>query len=193
MSKNLLATDGECFLYKLFLGAKEADYFYLNLQKQIQWKQQPIKVFGKSINQPRLTAYYADSGVEYKYSGLSLEPLSWTEDLAVLREKIEKFCATQFNALLLNLYRDGADHMGYHSDDEKELCKSTPIVSLSLGATRNFRFKHKQDSDKKCVCVLEHGDLLVMSQETQTKWKHALTKSTKVKSSRINLTFRKIV
>jgi alkylated DNA repair dioxygenase AlkB len=45
--------------------------------------------------------------------------------------------------VLLNLYRNGVDSMGWHSDDERELGERPVIASVSLGATRRFRLRHK--------------------------------------------------
>ena len=81
--------------------------------------------------------------------------------------------------------------MAYHSDGEKMLKKNGAIASVSLGATRKFSFKHKENKHRVDV-ILEHGSLLVMKDETQTHWLHRLPPSTKVISPRINLTFRTI-
>jgi alkylated DNA repair dioxygenase AlkB len=94
---------------------------------------------------------------------------------------------------LLNLYHNGNEGMGWHSDDEKSLGKNnTTIASLSFGAERKFSFKHKQ-SKQMVSLVLEHGSLLIMKYATQTNWLHSLPKSKKITQPRINLTFRTII
>jgi alkylated DNA repair dioxygenase AlkB len=82
--------------------------------------------------------------------------------------------------------------MGWHSDDEKMIVPKSAIASVSFGATRKFVFKHKKDKTQVST-ILENGSLLVMKGETQIDWLHALPKSTKIKTPRINLTFRMIV
>jgi alkylated DNA repair dioxygenase AlkB len=110
-----------------------------------------------------------------------------------LKAKVEGACGRPFNSVLLNLYRNGVDSMGWHSDDERELGERPVIASVSLGATRRFRLRHKKRTDVEPVVVdLEHGSLLIMRGETQRFWKHQLPKTRKVSESRLNLTFRSV-
>jgi len=92
----------------------------------------------------------------------------------------------------LNLYHDGNEGMGWHSDDEESLGENNTIASLSLGAERKFLFKHKKTKQTVSL-VLEHGSLLIMKDATQANWLHSLPKSKNVTQPRINLTFRTIV
>jgi alkylated DNA repair dioxygenase AlkB len=105
---------------------------------------------------------------------------------------VEEYAEIKFNSCLLNLYHDGNEGMGWHSDDEKSIEKNSTIASLSFGAERKFSFKHKQ-TKQTISLVLEHGSLLMMKDATQTNWLHSLPKSEKVIGSRINLTFRKMI
>ena len=50
-------------------------------------------------------------------------------------------------------------------------------------------FKHKIHSDKVDV-LLHSGQLIVMRGATQQHWKHSISKTSKVLTPRINLTFR---
>jgi alkylated DNA repair dioxygenase AlkB len=81
--------------------------------------------------------------------------------------------------------------MGWHQDNEKELGENPVIASLSLGAERKFSFKHIITKQKVDI-ILQSGSLILMKGETQEKWLHSLPKTTKVKTPRINLTFRNI-
>jgi alkylated DNA repair dioxygenase AlkB len=92
---------------------------------------------------------------------------------------------------LLNLYHNGNEGMGWHSDDEKSLGKNNTIASLSLGTERKFSFKHKQTKQEVSL-VLEHGSLLIMKDNTQSNWLHSLPISKSIIQPRINLTFRTI-
>jgi len=105
---------------------------------------------------------------------------------------VEDLTQETYNSCLLNLYHNGSEGMGWHSDDEKELLKDGAIASLSLGADRKFVFKHKRSNEKVSVW-LEHGSLLLMRGPTQTHWKHSLPTTKKIHSPRINLTFRTIL
>ena len=137
-------------------------------------------------------AWYGDRPFEYKYSNISRTALVWTEELIALKAIVESHTTETYNSCLLNLYHDGTEGMGWHSDDEKDLKKDGAIASLSLGADRKFAFKHKSDKQTLNV-ILEHGSILLMKGEVQSRWLHSLPKSTRVLKPRINLTFRTIV
>ena len=151
-----------------------------------------IKIFGKTHKIPRLQAWYADNEIEYTYSGQKLQRHNWNNLLLEIKEKIENITSFKFNSVLANLYRDGNDSMGLHSDDEKELGKKPVIASLSLGESREIYFKHK---NKKLNLIIPQtsGQLLVMHGKTQEYWKHEIKKTKKIKKPRINLTFRNII
>jgi len=188
--------DAEIVFNESFLAAAPADALMAELLAEIDWQQKSIKLFGKTIPQPRLVAWYGDPGASYTYSGLTWEPLAWTKGLRSLKSQVEASTSTMlgrsiaFNSVLLNLYRNGQDSMGWHSDDEPELGMHPAIASLSLGATRQFALQHKRDKALKQKLHLTHGSLLVMAGETQHHWRHQVAKTTKVQEQRINLTFR---
>jgi alkylated DNA repair dioxygenase AlkB len=105
---------------------------------------------------------------------------------------IESRTQISFNSCLINLYHDGDEGMGWHSDDEKSLGLNTVIASVSLGAERKFSFRHK-DTKETITLLLERGSLLLMKGETQTHWQHSVPKMRKVIHPRINLTFRRFI
>ena len=105
---------------------------------------------------------------------------------------MESLTKSKYNACLLNLYHNGDESMGWHSDDEKEIIAESSIASLSLGAERKFSFKHKATKETISV-LLENGSLLEMKGAIQKNWWHALPKSKKVIAPRINLTFRQMI
>jgi alkylated DNA repair dioxygenase AlkB len=141
---------------------------------------------------PRLICWYGDRNADYRYSGVNHQPLAWNEQLLSIQQKIESFYPYSFNSVMANLYRNGADSMGCHADDEKELGKNPVIASLSLGEQRILKFRH-QNSKAVLDVPLNNGDLLLMAGDIQHHWRHELPKTKKLKVERINLTFRKIV
>jgi len=163
---------------------------YARLLAETPWRAETVLVFGRRHLQPRLTAWYGDAS--YTYSGLRLEPLAWTPLLREIRAAVEAACGQRFNSVLLNLYRDGRDSMGMHSDDEPELGPAPVIASLSYGATRTFVLKHKRDKQTLRL-PLSAGGLLLMRGATQQNWLHGINKSTRSLGGRINLTFRYVV
>jgi len=187
-TNNLLSKDGQ-----LQLLNKKISTNFEALKASIAWKHEKIRIFGRWILQPRLTAWYGDQGTDYVYSGLKNSPLPWTEELLVIKAQVEEISASSFNSVLLNYYRDGQDSMGWHQDNETELGKSPSIASLSLGASREFQCRHKFDKSlPKVKCLLENGSLLLMSGSMQEYWQHQIPKTKRTVGERINLTFRSI-
>jgi alkylated DNA repair dioxygenase AlkB len=193
INNNLLSQHGELYLLPNFLNTKDADAAYELLLQNIKWKQYHIKMFGKLLAQPRLTAWYGSAGTNYSYSGLNLVPETFSKELLTLKARIEQVGSTQFNSVLLNLYRNENDSMGWHADDEKELGINPIIASLSLGQTRKFQVKHKFIKNLNLNLLLTHGSLLLMKGEMQHYWQHAIPKSKNSCDQRINLTFRNIL
>lgn len=185
--------DADIRLMRRFYDAQQADRNFASLLRDTPWRADTIKVWGKEYPQPRLTAWYGDAGADYTYSGLRMAPLPWSDTLARIKSEIEAVCGACFNSVLINLYRDERDSVGWHSDDEPELGPAPLIASLSLGATRTFRLKHKKrPHDKATGIALTHGSLLLMGGDTQRCWSHAVDKERQPAAPRINLTFRTI-
>jgi alkylated DNA repair dioxygenase AlkB len=185
--------DGDVRFIAEFLTRPQSDAYFAELLDLVDWKQHVIRIRGREVASPRLSAWYGDPEAHYSYSGLSLEPLPWLPVILELKTQIETACNTPFNSVLLNLYRDGADSMGWHSDDEPELGERPVIASLSLGAMRRFRLRHRRRKDLDPVAIdLENGSLLIMEGDTQRFWKHQVPKTRRAVAPRINLTFRNI-
>ncbi|RXG16355.1 alkylated DNA repair dioxygenase AlkB [Leeuwenhoekiella aestuarii] len=191
-SKNLLPKDGVVNYYGKLFSQEEAAFYFQYLMHHIEWRNDEAVIFGKKIITKRKVAWYGDSPFSYTYSKVTKKALLWTKELKNLKLKTEQETGEQFNSCLLNLYHDGSEGMGWHSDGEKDLKKNGAIASVSFGAERKFAFKHK-DTQEKVALNLEDGSLLIMKGATQTHWLHRLPPTTKIHSARINLTFRTIV
>ncbi len=189
----ILIPQGELIFYPNCFSKSEADNFFRVFRDKIQWEQKHIRIFGKKHPQARLTAWYADEGKSYTYSNLKWEPLPWIAELSQIKKEVEKVAQNSFNSVLLNLYRNGSDSMGWHSDDEPELGKNPLIASVSFGEVRRFHLKHKSDRSVRRIRLnLSHGSLLIMAGSTQHFWQHQIPKTKRVVEPRINLTFRTI-
>ena len=170
----------------------ESFFFFNQLKKEIYWKHEPIKIFGKKILQPRLTSFYSTNNKSYSYSGIKMKPNKFNETLNNIKDKVELLSNSSFNCVLLNLYRNGQDSNGWHSDNEKELGKNPTIASVSFGDERYFNMKHREKKSFKLKLLLKNGSVFIMSGETQKYWLHQIPKTKKNVGPRINLTFRKI-
>ncbi|MEC5167020.1 alkylated DNA repair dioxygenase AlkB [Flavobacterium sp. PL11] len=184
--------DAEIIYFPTFYDQSIADSIYTELQKDILWQQDDIKVYGKIYPQPRLTALYGDEGLTYSYSNIKMVPHPWNLLLQKIKTAVELVAETNFSTVLLNNYRDGKDSNGWHADNEKELGLNPIIASVSFGAERVFQLKHNSDKSQKTTITLQHGSLLLMKGTTQHFWKHQIPKTTKPIGARINLTFRLI-
>lgn len=174
-----------------WLPRAEADVLLDTLLKTLPWEVHRIRMFGRVVDSPRLSAWIGDEEATYRYSGTRFVPRPWNDALRDLRDRVAVACDAPFNSVLANLYRDGADRMGWHSDDENELGRAPVIASVSLGAERAFRFRAKVGGEPVAI-ELPHGSLLRMAGDTQRLYKHELPARKRVALPRINLTFRRI-
>lgn len=161
--------------------------------KNIKWRHDKIKLYGKEIFLPRFSAWYGDDNKPYTYSGLTLHPNKWNKGLLYIKDKIEKISNCNFNSVLMNWYRDGEDYISWHTDAEKELGQNPTIGSVNFGETRRFLIRRIYNYNVKLEFPLKHGTLLIMSGELQHFWQHSVPKQKGVKNSRVNLTFREII
>ncbi|MFL6366344.1 MAG: alpha-ketoglutarate-dependent dioxygenase AlkB family protein [Nitrososphaeraceae archaeon] len=190
-ASNLLNKDDTVNYYGKILSSEEANQYFGLLMQNIPWEKDEVIIFGKHITTKREVAWYGTSEYLYTYSNTTKQALAWTKELSELKQIVEEYAGIKFNSCLLNLYHNGNEGMGWHSDDEKSLGKNSTIASLSFGAERKFSFKHKQ-TKQTISLVLEHGSLLIMKDATQSNWLHSLPKSKNMTQPRINLTFRSI-
>jgi alkylated DNA repair dioxygenase AlkB len=190
-ANNLLNKDGDVRYYPAVMDPEVCSAIFTALMGSLDWQVDQLRMFGKLITTKRKVAWVGDEGCSYTYSGIKKEPQPWTLELLRIKSKVEAIAQCEFNSCLLNLYHDGSEGLGWHSDNEPELVQSDPIASLSLGAARKFSFKHKTDKTNASL-MLENGSVLLMHAPTQTFWNHSLVKTTRPVGPRINLTFRAI-
>ncbi|MEO0974796.1 MAG: alpha-ketoglutarate-dependent dioxygenase AlkB [Pseudomonadota bacterium] len=190
-------------VYRYFAGfatPSTAQRWFDALRDEVPWEQSQVRVYGRTHRTPRLTAWVADAGVEYRYSGQSQVPSAWSATSREIRERVQRATGHEFNGVLLNLYRSGDDTVGWHSDDEAALGEAPVIASVSLGEARRMRFRPRPgaghrppvatDDEPRRELLLEHGSLLLMEAGTQRGWQHCVPRCTRTLGARINLTFR---
>ena len=190
---SLLPCDGDLGYRPGFLPAAEADRLLQLLLDGLEWQRWQVRIAGRQVDSPRLSAWYGDADAAYGYSGIRLAPRQMPAPLVALRARLRAALGADFNGVLANLYRDGADSMGWHSDDERELGAEPLIASLSFGAPRRFLLRHRRRRELATLRLeLEHGSLLVMGGATQRCWRHSLPKTRRLVGARVNLTFRRV-
>ena len=188
---NIINQDGQAHYFGKIINAEQKHIYFNELLNKIEWTNESLVMFGKEITTKRKVAFYADRLIEYTYSNKTKKGLAWTPLLIEIKQLVSSYTGSNYNACLLNLYHDGAEGMGWHSDDEKEIMPNSSIASLSLGAERKFALKHKATKETKSI-LLEHGSLLEMLGSFQKHWLHSMPKSKKIIAPRINLTFRQM-
>jgi alkylated DNA repair dioxygenase AlkB len=166
---------------------EDAGRLFEVLRDEITWEQHVVTLFGRTVPAPRLSAWIGDNA--YRYSGIVHLPAPWIEPLAELRDRLRRELGVNFNSCLANLYRDGTDSMGYHSDNEPEPGPRPVVASVSLGDRRRFVLR-RRTTPERWRWDLGHGDLLVMRDESQSDYAHAVTKILRLVGPRMNLTFR---
>ncbi|MDN3652160.1 alpha-ketoglutarate-dependent dioxygenase AlkB [Thalassotalea ponticola] len=188
LSDRLALIDGQLIYYPNFLH-RLAPHLFTALEEQLSWHQGQIKLFGKMVTIPRLQAWYGDADAVYRYSQVALQPQPWHWLLSGLKYHCQQVANQRFNSVLANFYRHQQDSMGWHSDNEKELGQQPVIASLSFGCERSFCLRHNITGEKHQL-ALKSGSLLIMRGALQQQWQHAVPKSRRPMSGRINLTFR---
>eukprot|EP00775_Hariotina_reticulata_P006320 gene6320-6555_t len=164
-----------------------------SLLREVNWEQRELSMMGRRVLQPRLICYMADaSDLQYTYSGLTVQPAPWSPAVLEIKAAVEQLAEATFNSCLLNYYRDGNDHISWHSDDEPLYGAAPTIASVSLGAARDFVLRHKEHREHKIVLNLQAGDVFIMAGTMQQHWQHSVPRRKKVLGPRISLTFRTI-
>ncbi|MDH3716102.1 MAG: alpha-ketoglutarate-dependent dioxygenase AlkB [Gammaproteobacteria bacterium] len=184
--------DAELILYRRVWSREAAAALFTRLLADTAWEQHELQLFGRRVTAPRLSAWYGDRGAVYAYSGVRLSPREWTAPLLAVKGTVETLCGHAFNSVLLNCYRSGSDSMGWHSDDEPELGPEPVIASVSLGAQRALRLRHRREPGITRRLLLPDASVLLMQGATQSCWQHSLPKTRSHCGQRINLTFRTV-
>jgi alkylated DNA repair dioxygenase AlkB len=191
-SERIVLEDAELTLYRRVWSREAAATLFERLLEDTSWEQHELRLFGRLVKAPRLSAWYGDPGATYAYSGVRLAPREWTAPLLAVKSTVETLCDHTFNSVLLNCYRHGDDSMGWHSDDEPELGRDPVIASVSLGAQRVLRLRHKRERALTHRLLLPDASVLLMQGATQSCWQHSLPKTRSLCGQRINLTFRAV-
>jgi alkylated DNA repair dioxygenase AlkB len=159
------------------------------LLTEVAWEQHDFTIYGHVVAMPRLIAMYGPVG--YRYSGVVHPPQAMPARVAAIRDRVEAATRTRFNSVLLNLYRDGRDSVGWHRDNDYDHGGQPDIASVSFGATR--RFQLRDDAGVRAEIALESGSLLLVTGEGLDRWWHCVPKTTRAVGPRVNLTFRHMV
>jgi alkylated DNA repair dioxygenase AlkB len=168
--------------------ASTADAHLAGLLAEVDWEQHEFCIYGRTMPVPRLIAMYGP--VAYRYSGIEHAPRPLPSRVAAIRDRIQAATGRRFNAVLLNLYRDGLDGVSWHRDDDYEYGAHGDIASASFGGVRRFQMRDR--AGHTAALDLEPGSVLLIDGEALKRWWHRIPKTARPVGPRINLTFRDI-
>jgi alkylated DNA repair dioxygenase AlkB len=179
--------DAEVMLIDNFFDKQESDYYYNALLTQTQWREYQMPMYDKVVTAPRMISWFEDR------NEVNSPTPELTNDLKAIRTRVEAETNEKFNAVLLNLYRNGNDGVAWHSDKTDKSGINPIIASVTFGETRLFRLRHKFRADIEQVEIpLHHGSFLLMAGTTNSFWEHQVPKTARNIQPRINLTFRQV-
>ena len=180
------ATDADVMLIDSFFTKEESDNYYNILLNNTPWREYEMPMYDKIVTAPRMIAWYDESEGNFGKS-------NWPKELIAIKARVENETKINFNAVLLNLYRNGKDGVSWHSDKTHSENKDMNIASVTFGETRMFRLRHKLLKYLPQIEIpLHHGSFLLMAGKTNSFWEHQVPKTTRDVLPRINLTFRQV-
>jgi alkylated DNA repair dioxygenase AlkB len=182
-------------LIKGFLSPGERMAPFRELSEKVNWHEELTSTIdGSKVKINRKMAYIYKDEVDYTYANLTFKGEKFVR-FPHLCSVLDKLCYADrydFNSVLLNLYKDGKETINWHSDKEEIIGPNPIIACINLGATRKFWFRKKEKGSEKFFYEVEDGDLLVMGENCQTNYLHAILKEPEITEPRISLTFRKV-
>jgi alkylated DNA repair dioxygenase AlkB len=178
----ILADDerGRITYQSAFVDPATADAWFAELRHAVDWRSERRQMYDRQVDVPRLTGHYR----------LDPPPNGIPAALVDAAARVTSALDVPFNAVDLNLYRDGRDSVAPHSDHLYELREGFPVALLSVGATRRMIIRTKATPRRSTHIDLESGSLFVMDYATQIHYTHEVPKTGSAVAERISLAFR---
>jgi alkylated DNA repair dioxygenase AlkB len=184
-----------CRVYKGFVPLHEADRALETLREGLDWHDEVFEFFGKKTVAKHRVCAYGDPGLTYTYARKTERAIPWEDApdlLSEMKARVEEAVGCKFNFCLAMYYPDGNAKLGWHADAEEKIVPCSTIASLSFGVPRPFYLR--RDGDKYTVSDIKlgKGDLCIMENHCQERWKHAVPQRKRISEPRIVLTFRQM-
>lgn len=196
---------GDIFLHKNFLNTEESARLFNDIVADIDFQQwyhmpskdeepKPLKRIKRILVNPKDDGdlpYYRFTVNDQAGHGVMAPMPVFMNNLC---QKVNQSLGVELNHVVILLYRDGNDCIGFHKDKTLDLDENAPIVSLSLGCTRTYCLRDNNLNPKIHQEVdLENGTLLVLGPHTNENFYHAIKAAEDRSTPRISITFRKAV
>lgn len=148
-----------------------------------------IVVEGARHRTPRLVSSFSDRVLTL--DGMQ-DSRVWTSELAELRDRVSTNFSLDFNYALANLYRDGDDYTGWHSDKAALHVEGSKIAIVSFGASRRLSVRSCEDPGDAQNLLMEEGSVVVMDLDVQATHEHSVLKEVGLIGPRMSITLRNI-
>ncbi len=155
-----------------------ADEVFADLVARAPWKAHRVPMYGRIVEQPRLTAFWTR-----ETGGEPVLPL-----LDDMRHVLSDRYGVDFDSIGLNLYRDGRDSVAWHGDRIPKRIVDPVVAIVSVGEPRKFLLRPRGGGRSRAF-FLGGGDLLVTGGACQRRWQHSVPKVAAA-GPRISITFR---
>ena len=206
MVDRLIDSNGSLvFVIRNYLKDETGKELFTKLMEETPWHDEII-YNGKLNKQPRKICLCGDSDFIYDHEDVKIKVDQWIPEIKELADKLEKELPKfnslyhipeelhfptgikLFNSCLLNLYRDGKDFFPLHSDLHL-IGPNKAVINISLGASRFFYFKPKNNLSQMIGTALNNGDCLIMLGNTQDQYLHCMPRVESAEP-RISITLR---
>tara|TARA_R110002072_G_scaffold14112_2_gene58944 strand:- start:1339 stop:1899 length:561 start_codon:yes stop_codon:yes gene_type:complete len=178
----------------IFNNDESTEIFNYLKEKEIEYHK-PYKRYNKIVKVPRGQASYTlNDNIHYNYGVSGGSPINEVMDdkLKEITKRVNDVLQTNFNTILMNVYKDGKDCIGFHKDKEKDWVENTGFATLSFGANRDFLLRNNES--KETISIIHtNGSIIYCPYPINHTHQHAIPKRLKVKECRISLTFREII
>lgn len=161
-----------------FVSNALAKQWFHALHSKAAWTNLQRPMYDRIVDVPRLLASYR---IDTTPPELPLADM-----LARIQEKVP----APYNAVGLNLYRNGDDSVAMHNDKLHTLASGYPIALISLGDARRMLIRAKTGTCDTIAVDLEPGSLLCMSHASQLTHEHGIPKTKRAQGPRISAVFR---
>ena len=160
-----------------FVAPDTARRWFEVLAARADWQRLRRPMYDRVVGVPRLLSQHR------------VDDLPHDLPLAAMLAQVCEQVPAPFNAIGMNLYRDGRDSVAMHGDKLHQLREGHPIALVSLGAPRRMLIRANADHGDRIAIDLMPGSLLAMSHAMQSTHEHGIPK-TRHAGPRISVVFR---
>jgi alkylated DNA repair dioxygenase AlkB len=161
-----------------FVDPDTAQAWFEALRDGVAWESLQRPMYDRVVDVPRLLATFRIAEIPDRLP------------LRTMLDRVRALAPAPYNAVGLNLYRDGRDSVAMHNDKLHSLSAGHPIALVSLGAPRRMLIRAKAGARETVAIELAPGSLLRMSHAAQFTHEHGIPKTKRAVGPRMSVVFR---